>query len=172
MAKRPYGPILQAAFIVDDVDQGIRYWTGRLNVGPFFKVGRIDFLEGEYRGERAPISIDLALAYSGDLQIELIKPLTPSIFQEFRDQHKTGVQHFCVLTDDIGSARDDMKSRGATLAQRVLVQGGSEVDYYEFDDNLGLLLEVAALTPDYLEMFERIKAAAANWDGRTEIVTF
>ena len=65
-----------------------------------------------------------------------------------------------------------MKSRGATLAQRVLVQGGSEVDYYEFDDNLGFLLEVAALTPDYLEMFERIKAAAANWDGRTEIVRF
>jgi methylmalonyl-CoA/ethylmalonyl-CoA epimerase len=170
MYKRPYGPIVQTAFVVTDIDEGIAYWTQSMRVGPFFKFPKIVYAESDYRGMSCPIETDVALAYSGELMIELVKPLGPSIFAEFLEQGHVGVQHFAALTADMGAARADIERRGGTRIQGGSVAEGSSVAYFEIPGLHPAVLEIACLHPPILNLFDAIKSACAAWDGETPIL--
>src|SRR4051794_33160252 len=73
----------QNAFTTSDVDASIASWL-RLGVGPWFvaramKTGPISF-----RGERTELTLSVALAMCGQVEVELIQQIcrTPSIYTE------------------------------------------------------------------------------------------
>jgi hypothetical protein len=73
MTKRPYVRSFRNAFIVDDMEAAIGYWTEVMPGGSVLQVPR-DRLRGSRFSRSSAQSHDLApaIAYSGDLMIELI----------------------------------------------------------------------------------------------------
>jgi hypothetical protein len=172
MTKRPYGPIIQNAFIVDDIDQAIAHWTTVMQVGPFFKFPELVFEEADFRGRSHKPDFAAAIAYSGDLMIELIKPRGPSIFSEFLGSGRTGVHHFAAFSDDLTAAAADLESRGGKRVQGGRLVDGSSIAYFEMGGLEPSVLEIACLMPGPKMLFAAIKAAGADWDGRTPTVSF
>ena len=74
--ERLFGPMEQMGFVVDNFEEPIKHWTEKLNVGPFFILEHLDLKDVYYygkNGEENKIDFSVALAYSGDMQIEFIK---------------------------------------------------------------------------------------------------
>ena len=69
------GPIDQLGYVVDDIEGAMGHWIERLGVGPFYLLKSPPMKGLTYRGQPTGARIDVALAFSGSLQVELIAPL-------------------------------------------------------------------------------------------------
>jgi len=85
-----YGPVMQMGFVVDNFEEPIKHWTEKLNVGPFFILEHLDLKYFHYKGNKSVIDFSVALSFSGNTQIELIKQHcdTPSIYNEYSNIKK------------------------------------------------------------------------------------
>ena len=72
-----------------------------LGVGPWFVMRDLP-IRALYRGEPCEITLTLALANSGDMQIELIQQQddTPSIYTEFLRSGRQGYHQLAYWSDD------------------------------------------------------------------------
>jgi Glyoxalase/Bleomycin resistance protein/Dioxygenase superfamily len=172
MNKPPYGPICQTAFIVPDIDAGIDYWTRVMRVGPFFKFPKIEFSEADFRGKPQVPNFEAAIAYSGELNIELIKPIGPSIFKEFLDAGCKGVHHVAAFTENMQAAQTAVQAVGGRRVQGGTVADGSMIAYYEMGGAENVILEIAYLKPPAIGLFAAVKQAGATWDGIAKTLSF
>lgn len=155
------GPVMQIAFVPVDFDAALHHWTTVMGVGPFFLFEKIRLEEMRYLGLPSDCVFSLALAYWGDLQVELIRPDNdaPSIYHSAvgRELH-----HTCVLTDDIGAAKAVAVTAGATVLVEAKVGDDGAVLYVDCG---GDIVEILQPTRGTLDLFATIKAAAQSWDG-------
>jgi catechol 2,3-dioxygenase-like lactoylglutathione lyase family enzyme len=89
-------PIKQCAVVVHDLDEAVARWTELLGIGPWtgYRLEPPRLREMRYRGEDVEFSLRHALAWQGELQFELVQPLSgPSIFREHLDTHGEGLHH-------------------------------------------------------------------------------
>lgn len=160
------GAVMQLAFVPEDFDAAVRHWTGTMGVGPFFLIEGIHLDGMTYRGQPTEAVFDLALAYWGDMQIELIRPRDehPSIYRGEYARVGNGLHHVCLLVDDIAEARAVCAEAGA----EVVIEGTfgtSEVIYVDAGGGPGTLVEILQQAKDGPDLFGMIKAASVGWDG-------
>lgn len=160
------GEVMQLAFVPKDFDAAIRHWTEIMGVGPFFLLENIHLDRMKYRGQPTDAVFTLALAYWGDIQIELIRPENdaPSIYTGEYAAVGDGLHHVCILVDDMAAARATCESQGA----EVMVEGkfgASQVIYVDPGYGPGSLVEMLQQDPDGPDLFGMIKAAGIDWDG-------
>ncbi|MFL0355276.1 VOC family protein [Erythrobacter sp. GH1-10] len=166
------GEVMQLAFVPDDFDAAVKHWTETMGAGPFFLIENIHLDGMKYKGAPTDAVFTLALAYWGDIQIELIRPENdaPSIYSgEYAATE--GVHHVCILVDDIAKARRVCADQGA----EVVIEGkfgSSEVIYVDPGQGTGHLVEILQQDPDGPDLFGLIKQAGENWDGSDPIRTF
>ena len=84
-----------------------------LGVGPFFVMRGIP-IRASYRGQRCEVSISMALANSGEMQIELIQQEgdTPSIYTEFLAASGPGYHQLAYWTDDFDATMASVRDAG------------------------------------------------------------
>ena len=123
--EKLYGPIMQMGFVVDNFEDPIKHWTEKLNVGPFFILEHLDLTDFHYRGSKSDIDFSVAISFSGDMQIELIKQHcdTPSIYNEFSEIKRGDLHHICRLTPDINNDIKILENQGYKN-----IQGGETED--------------------------------------------
>lgn len=164
------GEIMQLAFVPDDFDAALDHWTKRMGVGPFFLLEGIHLDGMKYKGKPTDAVFDLALAYWGAIQIELIRPRDdhPSIYSGEYADVGDGLHHVCILVDDIADAYAACKEHGA----EIVIEGNfgnSKVIYADPQPGglagPGSLIEMLQQDPDGPDLFGMIKAAGADWDG-------
>jgi hypothetical protein len=91
-----FGELFQLGHVVPSIDEGMRAWD-RAGLTEWQVLRDYPVLEWRYHDQRVEIPIDVALAWSGSVQIELIAPRdrSPSMYREFLDMHpQGGLQHF------------------------------------------------------------------------------
>ena len=95
--------VFQNAWVVDDVEAACMKWVNEMGVGPFFITEYTDqFSDMTYRGEPAELSMFVAIAQAGPVQIEIIQPTVERC--AYRDSVPAGTlgfHHMCVWTHDI-----------------------------------------------------------------------
>ncbi|QDH33786.1 VOC family protein [Porphyrobacter sp. YT40] len=165
------GEVMQLAFVPEDFDAAVRHWTEVMGVGPFFLIEGIHLDGMKYRGQPTEAVFDLALAYWGEMQIELIRPRDdhPSIYTGEYARVGNGLHHVCILVDDIAEARRVCAEAGA----EVMIEGTfgtSEVIYVDpgaknGGGGPGTLVEILQQANDGPDLFGMIKAAGVGWDG-------
>ncbi|MEK9725017.1 MAG: VOC family protein [Rhodospirillaceae bacterium] len=173
-----FGEIRQIAFVVDDIDAVMAYWTDVLGVGPFFVKRRLRFDKYVYRGEpRKSSAISIALANSGGLQVELVEQHDdrPSIYKEFRDRQGQGFQHVSawLTRADFDATRERLLAAGMALAQSgTIPSSGVRLAYFASEDGPGgFIYEIADLKePDQYARVMNIAKAAAEWDGGQAVI--
>jgi catechol 2,3-dioxygenase-like lactoylglutathione lyase family enzyme len=122
------GPVIQTAWVVPDVAAteahlsaltGIREWT-RL---PDIRFGPDACT---FRGAPADFTAHISMAYVGDMQLELIQPVTgESIYSEFLDRTGGGLHHLCWEVDDLDAALARAAEAGMPAVQTGDMAGGS-----------------------------------------------
>ena len=71
---RRFGQVVHVAYLVPDIDVGMRDWVRQLGIGPWTCIRDIE-LDATYNDEPLTLQIHEALAYAGSLQIQLVQSL-------------------------------------------------------------------------------------------------
>ena len=166
--QRIFGPVMQNGFVVADLELAIDHWTRVMHVGPFFLFERIAFSECWYQEHPATdIDLTVAIAYWGDMQIELIQQRNdvPSIYTEFQARGLTGLQHMGVITESVERDLTELAQRGVHPVQHGRTAVGMRFAYVDTDHHPGGMVELIEAGPKGLAFFEKMRAAARAWDG-------
>lgn len=166
MDKPTDRPIFQNAWVVDDVEAACMQWVNQLGVGPFFLTEYTDqFEQVEYRGKPGKLSMIVALAQAGDVQVELIQPTVPTCaYRDSVPSGSMGFHHMCAWSDDVGRDAEYFAGLGYPTANRAKV-GPAEFAYFDTRPLMGCMLEVVTKNDAIVERFAQIAAASVGWDG-------
>ena len=126
------GQTRQICIVTRDLDACVRSYADRMGIGPWWvqEYAPPVLTDRHYRGGPGQFSMRLALAWTGDLNWEIIEPLEgPSIYHEFLEEHGEGLQHVGFLLQDTGLDWDacvaDMEARQWENADRTAASHGS-----------------------------------------------
>lgn len=163
MALSAIGPVMQIAFAPKDFDAALRHWTQVMGVGPFYMLENIALEDMRYRGQPSDFVFSIAIAYWGDMQIELIRPENdaPSIYDGLRE----GVHHTCTLTDDVAAAREIALASGVEILVEAKVGDDGGVLYVDTGGGSGTIVEILQPATGGDGLFAMIKAASVGWNG-------
>ena len=171
--EKLYGPIMQMGFVVDNFEDPIKHWTEKLNVGPFFILEHLDLKDFHYRGKKSDLDFSVAISFSGNMQIELIKQHCdkPSIYNECSKISSGDLHHICRLTPDINNDIEILENQGYKNIQGGETEdGGIKFAYLDSKENYGSIIELAELAEENLVLTETMKNASKNWDKKTSIM--
>jgi catechol 2,3-dioxygenase-like lactoylglutathione lyase family enzyme len=175
--SRLFGSIRQVAFVVRDLDAAIRYWTETLGVGPFFVLRNVTPENYRYRGDPSPPpTLSIALANSGDVQVELIQTHDdrPSAYREFLADGREGFQHVSawVTRAEYDATMARALEAGTTVIHEGSVPGAGVRFAYFATDRVpgGLVYEIAdTMEPTVYPLMQMIADAARGWDGSNPV---
>ena len=165
------GPIMQLSFCPADYDAAMAYWLS-LGAGPFFEMPHVQLENVKFRGQPSPIDFSMAIGYLGDIQIELIRQHNdaPSMYTEWLAEGREGVQHMCVLVDDIHEARRRVAAQGGTVLQEGELPGGAgAVIYVDTGGGPGTVMDYLEIGEPGRQGFAMMREAHRNWDGSDPI---
>ena len=165
------GPIMQLSYCPADYDAALAYWIG-MCAGPFFEMAHVRLDNLKFRGKPSAIDFSMMLGYLGDIQIELIRQHNdaPSMYTEWRSEGREGVQHMCVLVDDIDEARRRAAQAGGTVVQEgTLPDGQGAVIYVDTGGGPGTVMEYLQIGAAGHAGFAVMRDAHRTWDGSDPI---
>ena len=169
--SRLFGPLRQMGYVVRDIEAAMRHWVEVCGVGPWFYADRLPVTAFTYRGMRHDgIHLSVALANSGDVQLELIQQRcqTPSMYRDFLGAGREGLQHWSSWPEDYHAIYQRALTSGYTVGQEGESPRGPFV-YFGNEGHPGTVIEMAELTPTRRRIFDRIRLAAVGWDGSDPI---
>lgn len=163
-----FNGVMQFAYIVPDIHQAMMEWTARLGIGPWFLNEPFDPPQTLYRGQPARPPINLAMTYSGAMNIELIQPLddSPNPYNETREKRGYGFHHWGLAVDNLQTALQGYLDQGYEEALRVTLGGGNQVIYVDTTRDLPGMIELIEITDGVRSAFGNMHRIAENWDGR------
>ncbi|WP_327145385.1 VOC family protein [Nocardia sp. NBC_01327] len=165
--SRIFGSITQLGYVVRDIKTEMQRWIDQ-GVGPWFYVHDVQTDNFTYRGAPSPMKMSVALANSGDLQIELIQPRNdaPSLYKEFLDSGREGLQHIAYWTKDFQGLYDKALALGYTVGHEGCIGGElGRFAYLDTEKSLGHIIEISDISGPKGQFFEYIREVAATWDG-------
>ena len=163
------GPIRQIGFVVTDLDKALKPWVA-LGVGPWYVI-RGQQLRTLYRGEPCQVTLTIALANSGDMQIEIITQDDgdPSIYTDFLASGREGFNQLAYWTTDFDTAVQSAQDAGWP----VVWSGGEDVGvryaYVEPPGGPAPIIEISELNEATTGLGDFLRAAADSWDGTDPI---
>jgi methylmalonyl-CoA/ethylmalonyl-CoA epimerase len=114
------GDIIQIAYVVRDLDKAMRLHWEVCGIGPWdvyeFDASKVD--DFVYRGKPATHKALLALARRGDMQLELLQPVSGyCIYDEHLERKGEGLHHIKLYHADCAAAVADYAGRGYPVTQ-------------------------------------------------------
>lgn len=172
--SRHFGPIRQNGYVVRDLKSAMDHWVNVHGVGPWFYVEKVKTDYFRHRGQDSDMTMSVALANSGDLQIELIQQTNdaPSMYKEFLDSGREGLQHVAYWSTDFQKAYDEIKARGHAVVHEGQIGGEQgRFAYFDTENHSGTVLELSDISGPKGKFFEHIRQVALDWDGSDPIRT-
>ena len=169
--SRLFGNMTQVGIVVRDIDAAMKHWVEVCGIGPWFYADKLPVTMFEYRGKRHDdLHISIALANSGDTQLELIQQRcdTPSMYRDFLAGGNDGMQHWSSWPEDYDAKLEYALANGYEIGQRGDSARGRFV-YLWNEGHPGTVIEMAHMTPERRNIFDQIREAATGWDGSDPI---
>jgi glyoxalase/bleomycin resistance protein/dioxygenase superfamily protein len=165
------GPIRQIGYVVTDLDTALAGWL-ELGIGPWFVIRGLR-QRALYRGVPCEITLSLALANSGDMQIEVIQQQDPtsSIFTEFLAAGRQGFHQLAYWTEDFAATMQAVDVAGWPVVWSGGEDIGTRFAYVESSGCPATIIEIMELTETTEGMGKFIRDAADGWDGSDPIRT-
>ena len=169
--SRLFGKIAQVGYVVRGIDAAMDHWIG-LGVGPWFYVDRAPVEHFRYHGADSDLQMSVALANSGDVQLELIQQRNdaPSMYQDFLGSGREGAQHIAYWTTDFQKLYDQALAAGFTVGQEGQIGGETgRFAYLDTEREQGTVIEISDISGNKGQLFKYIREAAETWDGSDPI---
>jgi len=143
--------VLQIAIVVKDLEKSLKMYWDVFGIGPWriitFQPPALT--NPKVRGKVVPYTMKLGITQIGNIQWELIQPLTGnSIYKEFLDKNGEGLHHVAVDVGDFDQAVSLMKKHGIDT----LMSGQMPADSFAYMDTekvLGTIIEIYKRSADY-----------------------
>ena len=133
--------LTQVGVVVRDVEKTIERLT-TLGIGPFQQMVLPPEREEWFRDKRMYADFKIYGAMIGDIQIELIQPLSgDSPHKEFLDSKGEGIQHVMFAVDDLDKEVTRLTKKGATELLKAKFPGGHGVVYLDLNVG-GIIVEL------------------------------
>lgn len=170
--SRIFGAIRQNGYVVHDIEAAMQHWVNVMGVGPWFYFDRVKIDWFRHRGAPADPELSIALANSGDLQIELIQQRddTPTLYKEFLDSGREGLQHVAYWSKDYQALYDRALSLGYTLGHEGQIGGEQgRFAYFDTEAHPGTVIEISDISGPKGSFFEMVRQLSLDWDGTDPI---
>lgn len=141
-------PIKQVALVVRDLEAAMRQWSDFLGVGPFnaFTLTPAILRDMHYQGQPAEFSFRHALGWKGEMQIELVQPISgPSIFADHLAAHGEGLHHLGVYVPDQPAAVAELIDMGLKPLQGARgfgLDGDGAFTYFDPPPGISAIVEL------------------------------
>jgi hypothetical protein len=167
----PVGAVMQTAFVVDDIEREMAYFSRVLGVGPFFYLPRFPAIDARYRGKSIEVDFSVALAFKGSMCFELVRQNddTPSPFREVVEARGFGIHHVAVSTRSFDADLKLFERDGQELIATAATAMGGRAAYVAPKSSAVPQLELIEMSPPVEQFFGMMYAAAQNWDGKDPV---
>ena len=163
-------PVLQHAFVVPDLDEGIERWRRVLGAGPFVVIRDFEGRDLTYRGSPSTTRVDYAFGQSGDIQVQLIAQPEPgpSIYRDMYAPGEGGFHHVCALVpmDDWDRQVAAFTDAGYDMAASLTTSAPAV--YFDCRADLGCFVEIYGRTERSSGFFANLRQMHETWDGVTD----
>ncbi len=158
------GPVIQLAWVTDDIAATERLLHEQFGSGPWTRLDDVRFAPETttLRGGPTEFLAHISLAYAGDLQLELIQPVSgATIHQEFLDAHGPGLHHLCFGVDDVDAACAEAEAAGVPVLMRGSMADG-EIDFAYVDGSASgaPYVELVRIGPQIQAFYDAIRAGS------------
>lgn len=160
-------PILQWAFVVNDIEAACAKWTATTGAGPFYAslhhVGT-----HTYRGRETQPDLSYAFGFFGDGHVQLIQQHcdTPSVYRDLFPRGREGFHHFALLVPDFEAERARFVAAGCPVITELV--SAARVCYVDARTWLGACVELYEDNAPLRKTFASWDAEHARWDGVTD----
>jgi Glyoxalase/Bleomycin resistance protein/Dioxygenase superfamily len=156
---------VQIAWVTADLDATESALTALLGAKKWVRMPAVHFGPDTctYRGRPADFLADISLSYAGEMQLELIAPVSgESIYSEFLRDSGPGLHHVCIETgpDGLTRALEEAVDGGATIVQQGVMPGGMEFAYVSAATAGVPYLEIAHIPAEIQAFFDYVKQEA------------
>jgi catechol 2,3-dioxygenase-like lactoylglutathione lyase family enzyme len=162
MDLRLQSPV-QIAWVTPDLDATETALTGLLGVRKWVRIPDVHFAPDScsYHGKPADFVAGISLSYLGDMQLELISPVSgENIYSDFLRERGPGLHHICMEVDSpdhLAAALADAASQGARVVQQGVMPGGMHFAYVSAPQAGVPFIEIAYVSPEMRAFYEYIK---------------
>jgi len=147
--------IFQIGIIVDDMEKTAEHYWKTFGIGPwyFLDFDVASMSEYTFRGIPAAEGVDIqakaAIAYIGDLEMELIEPLRgASTHMDYLKTRGQGVNHLSFgIVDDYDGIESSLQNSGIEIEGTAILGGAERYTYMATQEDLGTLFEFAKAYP-------------------------
>lgn len=164
-----FGGVRQVGYVVRDIEKAMAHWARTLGVGPWFYKEDVGTTEFNYYGQPSRLPrLSIALANSGDLQIELIQQRddAPSLYLDSLKRCGEGAQHLAYWTDDgFDAAVHRLRLAGYVEGHSGRMGVRGRFAYFVHPDLPSGMFEISEMAGGKGEYFQDIRRAALAWDG-------
>ena len=142
--SRLFGPMRQIGIVVRDIEKAMRHWVEVCGVGPWFYAEQLPMDEFRYKGRTYDLKVSIALANSGDVQLELIQQRNdvPSLYGDFLAAGHEGMQHWSSWPVNYHEIRDRALRSGWQIGQEGDTPRGPFI-YFLNEGHPGTVIEMA-----------------------------
>jgi catechol 2,3-dioxygenase-like lactoylglutathione lyase family enzyme len=153
----------QIAWVTTDLDATETALTGLLGVRKWVRIPNVHFAPDScsYHGKPADFVASISLSYLGDMQLELISPVSgQSVYSDFLRDSGPGLHHVCTEAESpeqfdalLARAADN----GASVVQQGVMPGGIQFAYISAPQAGVPYLEIAYISPEMRAFYDYIK---------------
>lgn len=164
-------PIVQYAYVVNDLDEGVRRWVETVGAGPFFVSRNHLGKDHTYRGTPDAATFSYAFGQAGPAQIQLIEvddDSRPSIYRDMYAPGEEGFHHVAMLVPAADMEREVARFVEAGFPVASTLHSYLPVAYLDTRSALGFFVELHGLDERVQELFDTIREAHESWDGVTD----
>jgi hypothetical protein len=155
------GPITQVAWVVADITAAEAHLTAVRGNKKWTRLPGIRFGPESctYRDAPADFTCDISLSYAGDVQLELIQPVTgESIYTEFLSRTGGGLHHLCFEVNDLEESLRTAAAQGIPCIQRGdMAHGAIRFGYLDGAGHGVPYVELAQLDDTMRAFYETLK---------------
>jgi catechol 2,3-dioxygenase-like lactoylglutathione lyase family enzyme len=156
--------VIQVAWVVEDIDAAEALWGTAFGIARWTRIPDVHFGPDSctYRGGPSDHVAHVSMAYAGDLQLELIQPVSgTSIYTEFLAAGGPGLHHVCFETDDMDASLAVAAEAGLPVVQEGSMAGGS-IRFAYLDGGAGgaPYIELAQLSPEMRDFYDSMRRDA------------
>lgn len=172
--SRFFGEIRQLGYVVKDIEAAMEYWSSKLGVGPWYYNPQVPIRNYTYEGQPYAPHNSVALANSGDVQVELIQTRNdvPSMYRDFLQAGNTGLQHVAYWTQNYEADLERLLQQGFRPVMGGEVGENGRFIYFDTEYHPGTVIELSEVAGPKGKLFDLIRAASIDWDGSDPVRPF
>lgn len=164
-----FGAIFQVGYLTNDIQTSMQSWLKQTGTGPFTWYRNVS-LDATSNEKKSVVTMDVAIAFRGDIQIELIQQTNdaPSPYRVFFEQGRVGLHHLAFISRDIDADIAKAREQGFEITCTINAVTGRYAYFHDpaTPENIFELLAVDAR----LEKFwQQSLQEAKCWNGADPI---